>query len=108
MNPFHTQFHTRAHQTGLTDAERSRVHAALTRAMVPEPIPSPFFSTSFFFSRALIAATLLIVITGGTTYAAEGALPGDLLYPIKIGVAEPISGTRLVLQRLKYLLERES
>ena len=34
--------------------------------------------------------TLLIVISGGTSLAAERALPGDLLYPVKISVNENI------------------
>ena len=35
----------------------------------------------------LIAAVL---ISGGVSYAAEGSLPGDLLYPVKLGVNEEV------------------
>lgn len=39
-----------------------------------------------------IVATLLIAVFlgGGTSYAAEGALPGDTLYPVKVAVNENV------------------
>lgn len=41
----------------------------------------------------VIATALIVVLAGGTgiSAAAEGALPGDLFYPIKIKVKEPIT-----------------
>lgn len=52
-------------------------------------------STNFFkilykpvFVTAIIA--IIIVTGGGVAYAAEGALPGDLLYPIKIHINENV------------------
>ena len=40
----------------------------------------------------VIAIVLLLGIGAGTTYASEGTLPGDTLYPVKVGVAEPLQG----------------
>lgn len=41
--------------------------------------------------RPLFAAVLVAVLLGGgTSFAAEGALPGDALYAVKVGVTEPI------------------
>ncbi len=49
-----------------------------------------FFSIHKSFAYAL-ASLLIFVIAGGTlTYAAEGTVPGDLLYPIKVNVTEPM------------------
>lgn len=93
MNDFTTQFHTNANETRLTDAERSRMQRVLRENMVTgTPTLSPFFGTSFLFSRAVAALGLMLVLTGGVTYASEQALPGDLLYPVKVSVTEPLSG----------------
>lgn len=50
-------------------------------------------STAWWLPRPVMAfATAFLVLfvgAGGSAYAAEGALPGDLLYPIKVGVTEP-------------------
>src|SRR5438105_2432135 len=95
MNPFFKQFHTHAHQVRLTSAERSRVRLALREAMHPAPgaVRSPYVMPSpFFFRMSGAFALVLIVLFGGTAYAAEGSLPGDALYPIKIHVTEPLQG----------------
>lgn len=91
MNPFTEQFKN-ASDIRLTSAERSRIQTALRSAMEPESIPSPFFISSFFVTRFAFALALVLIVTGGTAYAAHGALPGDLLYPVKVGVNEPVSG----------------
>ena len=45
------------------------------------------------YSRVALACVLIIfIIGGGTAYASEASLPGDLLYAIKILVREPIEG----------------
>src|SRR6185436_14919248 len=41
---------------------------------------------------ALGMAGLLIVAGAGTSFGAEGALPGDLLYPVKVKVNEEVRG----------------
>jgi hypothetical protein len=51
------------------------------------------FSTWIHASRFAFAVTmaLILALTGGTlSYAAESSLPGDLLYPIKVKVTEPV------------------
>jgi hypothetical protein len=47
------------------------------------------------YPRTLISAALIVVIlvgTTGVTYASEGTLPGQVLYPVKVSVIEPIQG----------------
>ena len=39
-----------------------------------------------------IALALILIISGGTAFAAEGTLPGDTLYPIKTEVNEEVRG----------------
>jgi len=39
---------------------------------------------------ATIAAIVLLALGGGTSYAAENALPGEALYPVKVGINEEV------------------
>jgi ABC-type multidrug transport system fused ATPase/permease subunit len=87
----------------LSSAERSAMRSALIGAMqksrIRQPILSPW--SRFFEAKRLQAAFLLAVIIIGygssATLAAEGALPGDMLYPVKTRVVEPLA--RLVAAR---------
>lgn len=58
-----------------------------------EPFPA-FRAISFFklhhFQGALVVALLATVGTFGVSSAADSALPGDLLYPVKVNVNEEI------------------
>lgn len=62
------------------------------------PVASPFFSFSWStttFSRqrasyALFVVLVAVVAGGGTVSGAEGALPGDLLYKVKVEINEPV------------------
>ena len=56
----------------------------------------------------MIAIVLLCVFVGGTvTYAAEKSLPGDVLYPIKIYVNEPVKAATKVTPKAKVRFEEE-
>ncbi len=54
-----------------------------------------FISSMFGHSRRLLATTLalalLLVGGGASTFAAEKAVPGDVLYPVKVGINEPVA-----------------
>src|SRR3989338_6446139 len=39
-----------------------------------------------------IALIIALLIGGGTSFAAEGAVPGDVLYPVKVNINEEIRG----------------
>ncbi len=59
--------------------------------------PSPFVSFNFFFEhsfvRVVAAALVAFFAVGGSVSAfAEKSIPGDVLYPVKVGVNEKISG----------------
>jgi len=54
----------------------------------PHTIRQPL---SLPFRRAFaLAALSIFIIGGGVSYAAEGSLPGDLLYPVKVRGTEPV------------------
>lgn len=80
----------------LSSTEKAALHANLMRvieadtARTPARIASPYF----FFTPQLMGsfAAILLVLIGGTTYAAQGSVPGDALYAVKTKVTEPIQG----------------
>ena len=59
-----------------------RVHDALRHRSQLFLISRPMFAT--------IAIALVLLLGGGTTLAAEGSIPGDLLYPVKVNVNEQV------------------
>ncbi len=82
----------------LTHHERDTMRAAVREFMRTNPLavyggatPSPYHY--FFIERAMpfVAILLFILVSaGGTAFAAEGTLPGDVLYPVKISVNEQV------------------
>ncbi len=102
MNNFFKQLNTEAQNIRMTHAERSLMKERLLAEM-HGLTPSPFATPSPYFSfvmpawpvgrpRVMVPALVLvlIVVGGGAAYAAEGALPGDLLYPVKVNINEPV------------------
>lgn len=53
------------------------------------------FSVLMFRTRSLYAGALalVLIVSAGTqaSFASEGAVPGDVLYPVKVAMAEPIA-----------------
>lgn len=101
MNPFHDHLHTRSRDISLSDAERARMRRVVGGYMRLHPARArgarassfSFFST--LFSRHAMAFVLVgavLTSSAGVSYAAESALPGDALYPVKTRVNEPLRG----------------
>lgn len=89
--------------TRLTEEERAEMRARLKLFMAEHPVRRTFVERLFVkapsampgvtFMRPAVALLLIVLlIGGGTTYTAADALPGDVLYPIKVSVNEPIAG----------------
>ncbi|MBI5645231.1 hypothetical protein HY970_03995 [Candidatus Kaiserbacteria bacterium] len=87
----------------LTESERVSMRNELVAFMAEHPARTPLFmrlAESFYFGIAssrfapatVFAASLVLVVGIGTSYAAEAALPGDPLYGVKIHVKEKIEG----------------
>ena len=57
-----------------------------------KPILSPFTKMLFFAQRYTVSVALILILLlgAGTSVAAKEALPGDLLYPIKIHLNENV------------------
>lgn len=95
----------------LTAAEKQAGRESLSRVMAHYPLrvrestlsrhlwqrgweEEMFPTFSLLLTRKTMFATLIIalslLVSGGVTYAAEGSLPGDPLYSVKVHVNEPV------------------
>lgn len=97
MNNFEKHIHTAGKDIHLSDAEKTRMHNVLLGYTRFHPLPRPetaytrVSAWAFFLYRPIALALILVFVTGsGISYAAEGALPGDLLYAVKTAVNEPV------------------
>ena len=91
-----------------TDAERATLRGAIAAFMAEHPARAPLSLRFIDAAQAFVTkvgsaalsprgrlagslAILLLIAGGGTSYAAQSALPGDPLYAIKINVNEKIA-----------------
>ncbi len=98
------QFSHSAHEVRLSESAKARIRERLVVHMEEHPVMtyrlSPYQylmgAQSFFTTRRvpMIACMFLLIfaVGGATTFAAEGALPGDPLYALKVSVIEPVRG----------------
>lgn len=93
MNTFFTQLKNDAEKIRLSESERSLMRASLESAMAHAPLrPKVRRGTRKTLFPKILAVTLSggLLLGGGVAYAAEGALPGDSLYSVKLGVNEKV------------------
>lgn len=84
----------KASREALTEEEREHMRMRLADYATFRPIGRAQAARIAWWlpQRAMAFATAFLVLmvgAGGSAYAAEGALPGDILYPIKVHVTEP-------------------
>ena len=75
------------------DAMRGHIESFMRKNRGGGMIPSPWVAGRFLvFMHKPVALALVVILAlgGGTAYAAEGALPGDALYPVKVDVFEEV------------------
>ena len=93
-------------QQRLTQAESDSIRVQLLALMEKEPVSLESFgrqlimrtngsySHLFLTSKPMligsIIALLIVASAGGASYAAEGAMPGDWLYPVKLQINERV------------------
>ncbi|MBA3550638.1 hypothetical protein H0W32_00315 [Patescibacteria group bacterium] len=86
---------------GLNPEERQSLKSFLNDYIDSHPIleseieHSPISPFSKFFSKIKYAgafAGVAVLLASSVAYAAEGSLPGDMLYPVKVGFNEKIQG----------------
>ncbi len=68
-----------------------------------------YFAKSFIirpsYSMPFIILALVAMLGGGTAFAAQGSLPGDLLYPVKVNVNEELQSAFTFNEEAKANLE---
>lgn len=103
-NNFEKLIKKAALQEGLSAAEREKMRYVLTEYIAFKPITATAEPVSRYqrllhamplylrrpLSVSLAGVIVVVLASGGIAYAAEGTLPGDILYPVKVSVVEPI------------------
>ncbi|MES2315068.1 MAG: DUF5667 domain-containing protein [Patescibacteria group bacterium] len=99
-------------KVSLTPKEKSTLFDVLNWYAESNPsIKSPYSISvwTHHFNRPLsyiLASLLIVLLAGGTTvFASEAALPGDILYPVKIHVSEPIKVALAVTAEAKQQIQ---
>lgn len=120
MTPFEKQLHSATKNIRLSDADRARLREHLVTYMEYQPIRKkqkqavqstsrslPVFS--FFRAHHISGALMIALLTSsfGMTFAAADALPGDLLYGVKVDVNEELVGAFITDTEKKIAWERE-
>lgn len=99
-NKLHEYLKKAGEEISLTHEEREKMRGVLHAYMAMKPIRAPAVVAepavfSRFFTLRPVAVVLALAVfasSAGISYAAEGALPGDLLYAVKTHVNEPVRG----------------
>jgi len=107
-NKLHNSIKRAGEEISLSHEERARMRRTLHSYMEMKParvqyaggpLRTPAFASvpalAWFFTLRPVAATLVLALfisSGGVSYAAESALPGDVLYPVKTRVNESVRG----------------
>ena len=116
MKKFEENFRHLSKKTRMTAAEKDAMRAYLLEYRSMKPMPPEFhraarppggiFPALFARPAALIGAVAFLFATGGgVAFAAEGSLPGDVLYPVKVGVVEKVEGALAVTAEAKANFE---
>lgn len=101
MNDFYTHLKAEAARTRLSSAEKRALRLRLAEILSAPPVRSPyqrFFAPHFAVAYSLLA---ILIVGSGTAAAAQGSLPGDVLYPIKIHVNESVETALAITPRAK-------
>ncbi len=94
MKPLHN-IKDAAHNIRLSNQEKSVMRAQLMEMIrLSQPaeraVKTPYFFFAYQRAAMSFALVALVLIGGTTTYAAQGSLPGGVLYPVKIYVNENV------------------
>lgn len=106
MNPdnFTNEYLEKLKGVKLSDSSRARIRESLQsyasfhpvrvsnpdRSSLRVPYGTSFLSRLNTRPMTGLFVALALVLTGGVSYAAEGSLPGDFLYPVKVGINEEV------------------
>ena len=102
-----TVFFKKMKALSLTPAEKATAREWLINAM-EQKIQERWWLHPLKHMTSIVAGILIITISSGTlSYAAESAVPGDVLYPVKVNVNEMVRGSLKRTQEDQALWEAE-
>lgn len=123
MNPISEQQKKSVQNVRFTPTEREAMRNTLIQEMTAHPITNVASVRSGQVNRhqwsreqlttvrsrkhMTIAILIAIFMSGSVSYAAEGAIPGDILYPVKIHVNENVESAFAVSSESEAELEAE-
>lgn len=98
MNDITKHIRKAADDIRLSEKERARLAHVVHEYMAMKPLPAStyqsasmtWFSLSWIKQPIAAALALVFIFTGSVSFAAESALPGDVLYTIKKGINESV------------------
>ena len=97
MDPLFEQFNKAKEGIHLSSDRKEAIRDNLVRLIEADldikKKPMPRYARGFgnFLKMPVMAALMIMILLGGgTSLAAERALPGDVLYPIKVVINEPV------------------
>ena len=104
-------------KTTLQQSDRERVRSFLLQYSEHNPVRGQVrvpqqSSVLVWFAHSRIAMATAVIVAvvfafGGVASASEGALPGDVLYPVKVSIAEPVIGALIVSNEARAKWETE-
>lgn len=106
------KFLEQSKNTKLSNEEKSAIKQSVLNFISKHPVSSSFPARRNFWSSILLtnlnfASTMAILLIftvlvgGGITLGAEKALPGDILYPVKVGFSEEVRGWASISEESK-------
>jgi hypothetical protein len=119
MKKFEETFKNISKQVTMTPQERERLRAYLLEYQAMKPVRGvtkagparqgerTMSPLSSFFAKPMPIVLVLALLFGGggTALAAQNALPGDTLYPVKVGITEKIEGAFAVSDEARASFE---
>lgn len=80
-------------KVGLKETEKAALFERVINRSPYKPIISPFSKSWNFVARnyaTVVSSALIFVLAGSISAAAENSIPGNILYPVKINITEPM------------------
>jgi hypothetical protein len=82
----------------LTPSERDQILHKIFASPVQPPVKSPYAK---HWVVILLPSLLIILLSGGAVFASSSSLPGNMLYPLKTKVIEPLHSNFIFSQGAK-------
>ena len=102
------QLFNEARQLSLTAEEKAQAKHILRAQMALQPLAKPtLLGWRLLFKPLTLVAVVVLLLSGGVSLAAEKALPGEFLYPVKVNFNEEMRALWAISATAKANLDTE-